>query len=101
MRLGVVYFLWFETNLGLAIYPDLSTEIFKGVLCKVQYTLAFVCELVYFSWSFMGHVPRAFHVAFFLQHRQQGIDGAGAKIDAEGFADRGDYLIAMHGMSSQ
>ena len=53
-------------------------------------------EGVNFSGALGIHVPLALYVALLLELRHEGVDGAGAEVDAEGFPYLCDYLITVH-----
>jgi len=57
-----------------------------------------MCKTINFSGSFRVHVPLAFDVAFFFKCVEERVDCAGSEVDAEVFADFGDYLVAVHGL---
>ena len=54
--------------------------------------------MVDFSGSFGFHVPLALYVPVFFEGGEHGVYGAGSEVYAEGFADFGDDLVAVHGL---
>ena len=82
---------------GQGDVADFAADVVKAVLGEVEEVFAFVCELVDFAGSFVVEVPLAFDVAFLFQVVEEGVDGAGAKVNAKVFADDADDLVAVHG----
>ena len=75
---------------------DFAYEV-EGVFGEVEYGFSVVGEGVDFSGAFRVGVPAAFDVGLLFEGVEKGVDGAGAKVDAEVFADFGDDLVTVHG----